>query len=54
MRIRSVEQVPVGRAANAVTDDNYLRTVPGLYPDLLRDIKDGKVIVCSSQWRSLD
>ena len=24
-----------------------------MYPDLLRDLKDGKAIVCSNQWRSL-
>lgn len=53
IRIRSVEQVPVGRATNGIVDDNYLRTSSGLYPDLLRDVKDGKVIVCSRQWRSL-
>ena len=53
IRVRTVEQVPVGRATNGIVDDNYLRTEPGLYPDLLRDVKDGKVIVCSNQWRSL-
>lgn len=53
VRVRTVEQVPVGRATNGIVDDNYLRTQPGLYPDLLRDVKDGKVIVCSNQWRSL-
>ena len=53
IRVRTVEQVPVGRATNGIVDDNYLRTEPGLYPDLLRDVKEGKVIVCSNQWRSL-
>ena len=53
IRIRSVEQVPVGRATNGIVDDNYLKTTSGLYPDLLRDLKDGKAIVCSNQWRSL-
>ena len=53
VRVRTVEQVPVGRATNGVVDDNYLKTTPGLYPDLLKDLKDGKVIVCSHQWRSL-
>ena len=53
LRIRTVEQVPVGRAVNRMVDDNYLRTSSGLYPDLLRDVKNGKVIVCSRQWRSL-
>ena len=53
VRVRTVEQVPVGRATNGIVDDNYLRTTSGLYPDLLRDLKDGKAVVCSRQWRSL-
>ncbi len=53
VRVRTVEQVPVGRAVNELVDDNYLRTSPGLYPDLLRDMKDGKAVVCSRQWKSL-
>ena len=53
LHVRTVEQVPVGRPTNGIVDDNYLRTTPGLYPDLLREIPDGKVIVCSNQWRSL-
>ena len=53
VRVRTVEQVPVVRATNGIVDDNYLKTISGLYPDLLRDLKDGKAIVCSNQWRSL-
>ena len=53
VRVRTVEQVPVGRAVNETVDDNYLKTTSGLYPDLLRDLRDGKAIVCSRQWRSL-
>ncbi len=53
VRLRTAEQVPVGRAVNGIVDDNYLKTTSGLYPDLLRDIRDGKVIVSSRQWRSL-
>ena len=54
VRVRTVEQVPVGRATNGIVDDNYLKTTSGLYPDLLRDLpEDRKVIVCSRQWRSL-
>lgn len=53
VRVRTVEQVPVGRATNVIVDDNYLKTTPGMYPDLLRDLpEDHKVIVCSHQWRS--
>ena len=53
VRLRTVEQVPVGRATNGIVDDNYLKTSSGLYPDLLKDIKDNKVIIRSSQWSSL-
>lgn len=53
IRVRTVEMVPVGRATNTIVDDNYLKTTSGLYPDLLRDIKDGKVIIRSRQWNSL-
>ena len=53
VRLRTVEQVPVGRATNGIVDDNYLKTSSGLYPDLLKDIKDDKVIIRSSQWSSL-
>ena len=46
VRVRTVEQVPVGRATNGIVDDNYLKTTSGLYPDLLRDLpEDRKVIV---------
>lgn len=53
VHVRTVEMVPVGRATNGIVDDNYLKTISGLYPDLLKDLKDGKVIVYSRQWRSL-
>ena len=45
VRVRTVEQVPVGRATNRIVDDNYLKTTSGLYPDLLRDLKEGKAVV---------
>lgn len=38
LRIRSVRSVPVRLATLADADDNYLRKMPGLYPDLLRDV----------------
>lgn len=53
VRLRTVEQVPVGRATNGIVDDNYLKTTSGLYPDLLRDVKDGKLIIRSNQWGSI-
>ena len=53
IRIRSVENVPVGRACNDQVDDNYLRTEAGLYPDLLRELDQGIVSISPNQWRSL-
>lgn len=53
VRVRTVEQVPVGRPTNNIIDDNYLKTTAGLYPDLLRDIPNGKVYIRSNQWSSL-
>lgn len=53
IRVRTVEMVPVGRATNTIVDDNYLKTTSGLYPDLLRNVKDSKVIIRSRQWNSL-
>lgn len=53
VRLRSVLDVPVGRATNGMVDDNYLRTTPGMYPDLLREIPDRVVDCCSVQWRSI-
>ena len=38
IRQRRVRCVPVNFAAFPDSDDNYLRTEPGLYPDLLEDV----------------
>lgn len=54
IKVYTVESVPVTRAAMAVVDDNYLRTTPGLYPDLLKPLpKDGVVKISSGRWSSL-
>ena len=53
IRIRTVENVPVGRACNDQVDDNYLRTEAGMYPDLLRELDQGIVSISPNQWRSL-
>ena len=53
MHIRSVENVPVGRACCPKVDDNYLKTTSGMYPDLLRELKEGKVDIFPGKWRSL-
>lgn len=36
--VRTVEHVPVKYAAPMPADDNYLRTAPGLYPDVLQPL----------------
>lgn len=56
-RLRLVELVPSSYPCHAHQDDNYLRTKPGLFPDLLRDPDraDGAYMVqdVPGQWRSL-
>ena len=55
MQVRSVENIPSALAVYpGEFDDNYLRTAPGLYPDLLRELHyHGQLIVSSSQLRAL-
>lgn len=53
IRVRTVELVPSALPCNAVYDDNYLRTTPGMFPDLLRDLKNNQVPVIAHQWRAL-
>lgn len=53
IHIRSVENIPSGVACGTETDDNYLKKTSGLYPDLLRELKDGKVDILPGKWRSL-
>ena len=57
VRLRSVELVPSSYPCHAQQDEDYLRTKPGLFPDLLRglDTADGAYAVqdVPGQWRSL-
>ena len=53
IRVRSVEYVPVLRPCNPETDDNYLRTTAGMYPDLLKDLKNNAVDIYPGKWRSI-
>ena len=39
--VREVRQVPVTLPVGNKVDDNYLRTAPGLYPDLLTELRYG-------------
>ncbi|NLK38860.1 MAG: DUF4091 domain-containing protein [Clostridiales bacterium] len=53
LHIRTVENVPVQYPAHPKFDDNYLRTAPGLYPDILRELWQNTVLVVPGQWRAL-
>ena len=53
IRQRRVRCVPVNFAAFPDSDDNYLRTEPGLYPDLLEDVSASRLRVFSGIWQSV-
>lgn len=53
LHIRTVENVPAQFPTHPTVDDNYLRTAPGLYPDLLRELWQNKVLVMPNQWRAV-
>lgn len=53
IRLRSVELVPCAYPCHPRRDPGYLATVPGLYPDLLRDLSPQGLPLVSGQWRSL-
>lgn len=52
LSVREVVCVPCAYPGKAV-DDFYLRDEPGLYPDLLRPLRDGQVQFVANQWKSL-
>lgn len=52
-RIRQVESVPCAQPVRAFTDDNYLRTSPGLYPDLLKELDDGLILFSATRYKSV-
>ena len=55
LTVRDVRNVPVDRPVHPDRfDDQYLRTVPGLYPDLLTPLRyGGKVVISRNKLRSL-
>lgn len=53
VHIRQVKQIPVRLAAYPGTDDNYLSKKPGLYPDLLSDLKINSPRAYFGQWDCL-
>ena len=52
-RLREVVSVPVRYAGKARHTGEYLRKAPGRFPDLLKDIKDGKLRLISGYWQAL-
>ena len=51
--IRKVSLVPVNYPCHRKKDDGYLRTTPGLYPDLLEEIIENKILLVPDQWQSI-
>ena len=49
----SVDLVPCDLAAFSGHDDGYDRYWPGLYPDLLRPLMDGKISPLMGSWKAL-
>jgi hypothetical protein len=52
VRMRSVELVPSQYPCTSKRDKNYLRTAPGLFPDLLLP-SNGRILPVDNQYRSL-
>lgn len=53
VQIREVKLVPSNYPCHIETDKGYLRTAPGMYPDLLRKIDKNSLKLVRGQWRSL-
>lgn len=54
VHVRQVRCVPVQYPCHALTDGDYLSTKPGLYPDLLCELRAGGAFYLpSQQWHSL-
>lgn len=52
LRLREVVTVPCRYPAHPERDEHYLRTAPGLYPDLLQE-PDDRIRLVPGQWKSL-
>ena len=52
-RIREILSVPSLRPTSGKADGDYLRTQPGLYPDLLTDLEDGLITFTPGVYKSL-
>lgn len=52
-RLRYVELVPSAFPCYENVDDNYLSKEPGLFPDLLKPVKEGRFTPVAGQYRAL-
>lgn len=53
VHVRQVQQVPVKFAIYDDHDDDFLRTDPGMYPDLLREIRLASLYAFPNRWGSV-
>ncbi|MDO4284490.1 MAG: DUF4091 domain-containing protein [Eubacteriales bacterium] len=53
VKVREVICVPNDYPCHIACDDNYLRTQPGLYPDLLAELHGGMVRMVPNRWKAL-
>lgn len=53
IKIYQVGLVPVEMPCYVDHDENILRSVPGLYPDILQPVEAGGIVLLPEQWRSL-
>ena len=53
VKIHQVKEMPSAHPVTDASDGNYLRTTPGLYPDLLQPVQDGTVRLELGRWGAL-
>ncbi len=53
IRLYQVKEIPSAHPIANASDGNYLRTEPGLFPDLLQPINDGKLRVELGRWNAI-
>ncbi len=53
VHVRQVLHVPSAYPAHAKRDSNYISHIPGLYPDLLRELEKAEIVLVPDHWQSL-
>ena len=53
VKARLVKLVPCAYPCHVMTDEHYLATEPGMYPDLLSDVPAYGIPLVAGQWRSI-